>query len=244
MAQQYIRRPLQNAAPPPGKEPPPRKPPPTRLGRLLLALESPRVRPFAIAVGALAMAGVVLAIATRMAGQGPAEVGVPVRVNVECNLPVRVSVRHGDGERKDSRHQLEVLGEEPRVLGLAGAHVGDRIALENAIQGAYYEYEIPYGQPGEEVVIRKRFDTGHVQFRIGRSEARELAVYRNEYQIAPYAADVKIALVEGPHTLEIRGAGLRRPAKVAVEVRAGEVTLVDPPPLALERDFAPAPTGR
>jgi hypothetical protein len=135
------------------------------------------------------------------------------------------------------------MGEAPAV-GLAGAHVGDRVVLENAIQGAYYEYEIPYGQPGEEVVVRKRFDTGHVQFRIGRGEARDLAVYRNEYQIAPYAADVKIALVEGPHTLEIRGPGPWRPAKVAVEVRAGEVTLVDPPPFALERDFEPAPRGR
>src|SRR5512140_537915 len=244
MAQQYIRRPVENAAPPAPRAPPPPRPPRTRLGRLLAVLESPRVRPFAIAAGAAVMAAAVLAIASRMAGGHGSEAGVPVRVTVECNLPVRVSVSHDDRERRDSRHQLEALGETPNLVGLAGAHVHDRIVLENAVQGAYYEYEILYGQPGEDVVIRKRFDTGHVQFRIGRSEAQDLAVYRNEYQIAPYAADVKIALVEGPHTLEIRGPGLRRAAKVAVEVRAGEVTLVDPPPLALERDFEPAPRRR
>lgn len=189
-----------------------------------------------IVAGTLAMAVTAAALAWKFGVSGIRdETGVPVVVTVDCNLPVRVTVRHHPLERREKDKQTELLGESPDLIRLSGAHVGDRIVLENPVQGAYYEQEIPYGEPGQRVQIQKRFDTGHVQFRIGHGAAQGLAVYRNELQIAPYAADVKIALVEGPHTLEIRGPGLKHPARVAVEVFPGQVTYVDPPRIVLDR---------
>ncbi|MDQ3264813.1 MAG: hypothetical protein M3Y59_14285 [Myxococcota bacterium] len=212
--------------------------PPPPAGRRRFQL-SPRWRPYVLVLGTVLMSTTAtllgwwfLSARTPAAGQGGKL--VPVLLTVDSNLPVVVKVRHRQSERRGLRDEVEVLGETPDIRDVSGAHVGDLILLENAVQGASYEHRIEYGQPNERVVLRKEFSTGHVQFRIGKAASYQLGVYRNATQLAPYVPDVKIELVEGRHQLEIRGHRLRQPVRVTVEVRAGEVSYVTPPRLDLE----------
>lgn len=215
-----------------GKPPPKKRP-----SRFALP---PRLRPYVLVIGTLVMA--VLGASVAWALSSPAKPGkragfrpVPVLLTVDTNLPVSATVYHQRVEERSPRDMAELLGHTPELRDVEGAHVGDRIVLENAAQGLSYGYTIEYGQPGEQILLRKEFRTGHVQFRIKRQDAYGLGVYRNSTQLAPYAPDIQIELVEGPHVLEIRGPDLRRPVKVAVEVTAGETTLVDAPRLDLLR---------
>lgn len=197
-------------------------------------------RPYVLAVGTVVMA--VLGASIAWIVTSPAKPGkksgfrpVPVLLTVDTNLPVSATVYHQRAEARSPRDMAERLGHTPDLREVEGAHVGDRILLENAAQGVSYGHTIEYGQPGEKILLRKEFRTGHVQFRMKRQDAYGLGVYRNSTQLAPYAPDVQIELVEGPHVLEIRGPDLLRPVKVAVEVAAGETTYVEPPRLEFSR---------
>lgn len=215
-----------------GSPPPKRKP-----GRFEVPA---RYWPYVLVIGTVAMAALGASVAWAVsspAGSGRAAAfqPVPVLLTVDTNLPVRATVYHQRLEERAPRDMAEVLGHTPNLRNVEGAHVGDRIVLDNAAQGLSYSHTIEYGQPGEEIRLRKEFRTGHVQFRIKRQDAYGLGVYRNSTQLAPYVPDVKIELVEGPHVLEIRGPHLKRSVRVAVDVVAGEVTQIDPPRLELER---------
>lgn len=214
------------------------KPPPRRLlSRFSLP---PQYRPYVLVIGTVLMAVLGASLAwvlgapaspTRPTGFRP----VPVLLTVDTNLPVSATVYHQRSEGRSARDTAELLGHTPHLREVEGAHVGDRIVLENPAQGLSYGYTIEYGQPGEKILLRKEFRTGHVQFRIRRQDAYGLGVYRNSTQLAPYAPDIQIELVEGPHVLEIRGPELRRPVKIAVEVEAGRTLQVEPPRLEFDR---------
>jgi hypothetical protein len=181
----------------------------------------------AFSAGAFGVIAFILAFAAS-SPDGKKIRAVPVLLTVEASLPVEVRVRHDAAEKQRGE---QVLGETPRFVRVSGAHVLDTVVLENATQGAYYEHPIPFGSPNEEILIRKEFRTGHVQFRRTGAVVRALSVFRSNKQLAAFSPDVKIELAEGPHTLEIRGPALQRPVAVAVEVRPGETTVVDPPAL-------------
>jgi hypothetical protein len=218
---------------PPSKETAVGPPPIARRGPLI----PEHLRPYAISAGTIlitCLATLLAWWATRSTEQLSRGGAVPIVLRVEANLPVKVWTKHAPNENRSSKDAVELIGESPGLLELSGAHVGDTIVLENAVQGAYWEQRIDFGQPGQQIILRKEFQTGHVQFRISRSAAMGLGVYRNSTQIAPYVPDVKIALVEGNHVLEIRGGRLRHPVKIPVTVKAGQVTYVTPPAIVLD----------
>lgn len=183
-----------------------------------------------IALAAAALGLVVLGLAAGSRGPRPGARGrqgqrapVPVRLTVDTNLPVHVTALHPPDERVPEASTD--LGESVREAD--GAHAGDTLVLTNPIHGLRYEVQVPSGV--DEVRVVKEFRTGHVLFRGIPADERSLFVYLNDLQVAPYSAGVKIELVEGPHTLEIRGADLPEPLKVDVEVYPGQTVSVDPP---------------
>lgn len=206
-------------------------------GRLVLPVWWRR---WVLVVGTLGMVTTAAAVGWSLTSPGGRTGGrkgfraVPVVLTVDTNFPVSATVHHQRYEERSPQDMAELLGHTPNLRDVEGVHVGDRIVLENPVQGISYAQVIEYGQPGERILLRKEFRTGHVHFRFRKEDAQGLGIYRNQTQLAPYVPDVKIELVEGSHLLEIRGPRLRRPAKVAVEVVAGETRFVDPPRLELD----------
>ena len=195
-------------------------------------LTSPRARGLgrlaggaAVAVAAFLLAALLVVLVgngTRRDGERTPEA---IRLTVVTNLPVRASVVHAPDEH--AADPTTELGDSVREAD--GAHAGDTLVLVNAVHGLRYEVTVPPSEGGAPVRVVKEFKTGHVRFRGVPLDEKGLFVYLNDLQVAPYAAGVKIELVEGPHTLEIRGPRLPHPVRVDVRVEPGETAEVDPP---------------
>jgi hypothetical protein len=156
-----------------------------------------------------------------------------VRLTVETNLPTRVTVVHPPEERA-SEPSVD-LGRTVRDAD--GVHEGDKLVLTNPDLGLRYEARVPSGVT--EFRLVKAFRMGHVRFRGVPPDETDLFVFHNDLQVAPYSAGVKIELVEGPHTLQIRGPRLPHPVDIEVDVPPGETVTVDPPRGLLPRAREP-----
>ncbi len=154
-----------------------------------------------------------------------ASTGQEIYVTVESSIPVKVSVRHHKDEH--ARDPVTEMGSTP-LTRAAGAHLRDTIILENKEQGAYYEEEIPFGEPQETKKINKEFKTGKIKLvKLGPKGLENLAIYLNDRQQCIYTPGVKCELYEGKHLLELRGDALKAPAPFEVEVKAGATTEVN-----------------
>ncbi len=109
------------------------------------------------------------------------------------------------------------LGVNPVKKG--GVHVGDTVQLVNADLGIFAEEQIPFGEPGEEKVIEKRFFRGHAHRRHPPPvdpATCPLYIYRRGNRLG--VPGVRLKLYEGRQALELRGDCLKAPVSFVVNI--------------------------
>ncbi|WP_224245911.1 serine/threonine protein kinase [Hyalangium gracile] len=152
--------------------------------------------------------------------------GMGVFVTVDTNPKVNVRVRHSD--KCGSPEPFTELGMTP-IRGMAGAHIQDTLILENKEQGVYAEEEeaLRFGEPGETKIIKREFRMGYVKLKVKPARTSQLKVLREGQELG--GTGINLELMEGTHTLELRGDQLKGPVPVEVTVKAGNTveTVVD-----------------
>jgi hypothetical protein len=149
--------------------------------------------------------------------------GMSVFVSVDTNPKVRVKVRHSD--KCGSPEPFTDLGMTP-LKAVPGAHIQDTLILENQEQGIYAEEEevLRFGEPGETKSVKREFRLGHVRLKVIPKTAGSLRILRDGRDLGPYMQGAKLELMEGVHTLELRGEKLTEPVPVEVLIKRGDVT--------------------
>ncbi|MBN1209997.1 MAG: serine/threonine protein kinase [Myxococcaceae bacterium] len=155
-------------------------------------------------------------MATPLDGQG-------VFVSVETNPKVMVTVQHSD--RCGSKEPTTELGMTP-LRGVPGAHLQDTLILENKEQGIRAEEKelLSFGEPGETKNLKREFKMGHARLKVIPRSVSQLTVVREGQDLGVYQPGAKFELMEGTHTLELRGDQLKEPVSVEVTVKAGTTT--------------------
>ncbi|MBX5484328.1 MAG: protein kinase [Myxococcaceae bacterium] len=149
----------------------------------------------------------------RPAGGAAAEIYVSVTTNVKADVSVVHAPEEGLGD------QPVTLGSTP-IKKAGGVHVGDKLLFTNKPLGLKYYYDLPFGQPGETRHIRQEFQTGYYKLHFEPREATDLQLFLDDQQIGTYPGP-KLELVEGKHTLTVKGPQLKRPANIEIEVQPG-----------------------
>jgi hypothetical protein len=151
---------------------------------------------------------------------------VPIIVNVTTTPTTKLYVKH-----KGDAQPLE-LGDVP-YRG-AGVFVGDTLMMVNLDQGINYEQDIPFGEPGKEQIIEKKFFQADIKVTTTpRVDAARcpIQIYRNGQKLG--AVGLKLSLYEGVQNLELRGDCLKDavPFKVpidpSVKTPKGDAKVVD-----------------
>ncbi len=191
------------------------RPKPTRSAALEAALAAQRRRTLtpilwgvllAVAAGAgyLYRAQILEVLASRAAD------GVPV--TVDSNVPLDVYVEHtGHAGRTERTY----LGRTP-IDRRSGAHVGDTLVLSNKSLGVRAEHTLTQDHPR----IDHRVRTGYFAPHFTPQGLRDLELFLDGEQVGTFPGP-KVELVEGRHTIEVRGMQLKQPVPIEVEVRAG-----------------------
>jgi serine/threonine protein kinase len=139
-------------------------------------------------------------------------------VTVTTNQRVQVSVRHT--ERCGMPGAIALLGESP-LQGAPGAHVLDTLILENKQQGIQEEVALPAGPVGSVFTYSQEYQLGYVRIRVSPRSVANLEIVRDGQVLGLYQEGLKLELVEGKHTLELRSPQLSKPVSVDVVVKAG-----------------------
>ncbi|MDY7225299.1 serine/threonine protein kinase [Hyalangium rubrum] len=149
--------------------------------------------------------------------------GMGVFVSVDTLPKVNVKVRHSD--KCGSPEPFTELGLTP-LRAVSGAHIQDTLILENKEQGIYAEEEeaLRFGEPGETKTIKREFRLGHVRLKVIPKSAGALKITRDGQDLGPYLPGGKLELMEGTHTLELRGDNLKESVMVEVTVKARDLT--------------------
>jgi hypothetical protein len=150
--------------------------------------------------------------------------GMGVFVSVDTNPKVNVRVRHSD--KCGSPEPFTDLGMTP-LKGMPGAHIQDTLILENKEQGVYAEEEeaLRFGEPGETKNIKREFRMGYVKLKVTPRSVSQLKILREGQDLGVYTSQgAKLELMEGTHTLELRGDQLKAPVQVEVTVKARETS--------------------
>lgn len=142
-------------------------------------------------------------------------------VTVTTNPRVQVSVRHT--ERCGMPGAVALLGDSP-LTAEPGAHVQDTLILENKQQGIYDEVVLPAGPVGTVFSHSQEFKMGFVRLRVTPRNVANLEIVRGGQVLGLYQEGLKLTLVEGKHSLELRSPQMARPVPVEVEVKAGDTT--------------------
>ena len=143
--------------------------------------------------------------------------GAEIYVSVDSNLQVDLYVQHAPEENR--AEPLVYLGHNP-LKKAGGVHVRDTLVFENKPLGLHYLYEIPFGQPGEHRQIVKDFKKGTFEPVVEPKSLTDLHLFIHGQEVGRYPGP-KMELVEGKHTLEIRGGQLTRSAQFEIEVKPG-----------------------
>jgi serine/threonine protein kinase len=143
--------------------------------------------------------------------------GQGIYLNVIANQRVQVSVRHN--ARCRSSEPITVLGFTP-LERMGGAHVQDTLILENKEQGIHEEIEVPFGEPQETKTIERSFQTGFFRPKVVPRNVSGIEIFRDGQKLALYQSGLKLELVEGSHHLVFKGASLKEPVLVDVDVKA------------------------
>jgi hypothetical protein len=150
--------------------------------------------------------------------------GMGVFITVDTNPKVMVRVRHSD--KCGSPEPFTDLGMTP-IRAAPGAHIQDTLILENKEQGVYAEEEeaLRFGEPGETKIIKREFKMGSVKLKVTPRNVGQLKILRDGQEIATYfPGGTKLELMEGTHTLELRGDNLKAPVQVEVTVKARDTS--------------------
>jgi eukaryotic-like serine/threonine-protein kinase len=150
--------------------------------------------------------------------------GMGIFLTVDTNPKVMVRVRHSD--KCGSPEPFTDLGMTP-IRTAAGAHIQDTLILENKEQGVYAEEEeaLRFGEPGETKNIKREFKMGSVKLKVTPRNVGQLKILRDGQEIATYfSGGTKLELMEGTHTLELRGDNLKAPVQVEVTVKGRDTT--------------------
>jgi hypothetical protein len=149
--------------------------------------------------------------------------GMGVFVSVDTNPKVMVKVKHSD--KCGSKEPFTELGMTP-LKAVAGAHIQDTLILENQEQGIYAEEEeaLRFGEPNETKVVKREFRMGHVRLKIIPKSAGSLRILKDGRELGPYLPGSKLELMEGTHTLELRGDKLTEPVQVEVNIKGRDLT--------------------
>jgi serine/threonine protein kinase len=139
-------------------------------------------------------------------------------VTVTTNQKVQVSVRHT--ERCGMPGAIAFLGDSP-LKGMPGAHVLDTLILENKQQGIREEVALPAGPVGSVFSYSQDYQLGYVRIRVSPRSVANLEIARDGQVLGLYQEGLKLELVEGKHTLELRSPQLDEPVLVDVVVKGG-----------------------
>ncbi len=146
--------------------------------------------------------------------------GMGIFVSVDTNPKVIVKVRHSD--KCGSPEPFTELGMTP-LKNVSGAHIQDTLILENKEQGVYAEEGLPYGEPGETKNIKREFRMGFLRLKVSPRNTGPLRILRDGQDLGPYLPGAKLELMEGTHTLELRGDNLKEPVQVEVHVKGRDL---------------------
>ncbi|WP_224369231.1 serine/threonine-protein kinase [Hyalangium versicolor] len=152
--------------------------------------------------------------------------GAAIFVSVDTNPKVMVRVRHSD--KCHAPEPLTDLGMTP-IRAMPGAHIQDALILENREQGIYSVEEdaLRFGEPGETKIIKREFKMGWVRLKVTPAKsAGQLRILREGQELGPYLPGARLELMEGTHTLELRGDNLKEPVPVEATVKARDTTEV------------------
>ncbi|TQF12427.1 serine/threonine protein kinase [Myxococcus llanfairpwllgwyngyllgogerychwyrndrobwllllantysiliogogogochensis] len=176
-------------------------------------------------VGLLAVVAIfhkpILAVlsATASDGQG-------VRLTINTNERVKVSVRHANG--CGGSQPITELGMTPLTL-VSGAHLQDTLILENEQQGIYKEDTdtLAFGEPGQAKVLTQEFRRGSLLLLLKPDSVRNITVRRRDQDVGIYQGGngkgLKIELMEGKHKLELNGGPLKEPFHFEVDIKPNSI---------------------
>ncbi len=192
------------------------RPQPTKNPKLEAALAAQRRRSgaplvvaamigLAIAGGYIYRAEVLEVLASRAADEVP--------VSVTSNIQLDVYVEHAEAE---GRTEPTYLGRTP-INRRPGAHVGDTVVLVNKARGVRARYPLTHDHPPIEHEVR----TGYFTPQFSPQSLRDLALFIDGEQVGTFPGP-KLELVEGKHTLEVRGLQLKAPVPIEIEIKAGQ----------------------
>ncbi|MFL5321955.1 MAG: serine/threonine protein kinase [Myxococcaceae bacterium] len=164
----------------------------------------------AIAAGAWMQREKIVSLITHGGGQ-------EYYVSVDAKPEVEVFVIHKDSEK---------LGKDPVFLGhsplngVSGPHPGDQLLLENKLLDIRALVPVNEGLAvGDTQKIKKEFKSGKVRVRVAPKSVSELKVYSGDSWVAD-VSPTGFDLVEGTHSLELRGPKLKKPVPFEVTVKA------------------------
>jgi serine/threonine protein kinase len=147
--------------------------------------------------------------------------GEEIFVSVDTTPKVMVKVRHNN--KNCSPEPFTELGMTP-IKNARGVHIQDTLVLENKEQGIYAEENIPYGEPGELKNFKREFKMGQVRLKLMPKPSGKIEILRDGQELGVHQPGMKLDLVEGTHTLELRGESLKEPVPVEVQVKRGDLT--------------------
>ncbi|MFY2563769.1 serine/threonine protein kinase [Corallococcus terminator] len=176
-------------------------------------------------VGLLAVVAIfhkpILAVlsATASDGQG-------VRLTINTNERVKVSVRHANG--CGGSQLVTELGMTPLTL-VSGAHLQDTLIMENEQQGIYKEDTdtLAFGEPGQAKVLTQEFRRGSLLLLLKPDTVRGITVRRRGQDVGIYQGGnnkgLKIELMEGKNKLELNGGPLKEPFLFEVDIKPNSI---------------------